>query len=232
MRNTAEAGRVFEMTEAEELETIETKLGGEWWVLGNWYFTNSRFQANLIFIVSSTVSPCLAIRRLSCWLISKTELNYGRLDALCLLTKRSSEYEAQWALTTFCASQSLLPDDLEISEYQPLRHFLFWQRWTLPLQLCRRASKARSRYIRLAHKWPRWSRRQLTHILHLPLLCRRRSVQQRIPYPSSVNLLETISEFDALTVSTWPGSISITRIFVAMSSFRSASVKVYQPYRS
>ena len=29
MRNTAEAGRVLEMTEAEELETIETKLGGE-----------------------------------------------------------------------------------------------------------------------------------------------------------------------------------------------------------
>ena len=29
MRNTAEAGRVFEMAEAEELETIETKLGGE-----------------------------------------------------------------------------------------------------------------------------------------------------------------------------------------------------------
>ena len=29
MRNTAEAGRVLEMTEAEELETIQTKLGGE-----------------------------------------------------------------------------------------------------------------------------------------------------------------------------------------------------------
>ena len=29
MRNTAEAGRVLEMAEAEEFETIETKLGGE-----------------------------------------------------------------------------------------------------------------------------------------------------------------------------------------------------------
>lgn len=29
MRNTAEAGRVLEMAEAEELETIQTKLGGE-----------------------------------------------------------------------------------------------------------------------------------------------------------------------------------------------------------
>ena len=29
MRNTAEIGRVIEMTEAEELESIESKLGGE-----------------------------------------------------------------------------------------------------------------------------------------------------------------------------------------------------------
>ena len=28
MRNTAEAGRVIEMAEAEELESIEKKLGG------------------------------------------------------------------------------------------------------------------------------------------------------------------------------------------------------------
>ena len=29
MRNTAEVGRVIELSEAEELETIEKKLGGE-----------------------------------------------------------------------------------------------------------------------------------------------------------------------------------------------------------
>ena len=29
MRNTAEVGRVIELTEAEDLETIEAKLGGE-----------------------------------------------------------------------------------------------------------------------------------------------------------------------------------------------------------
>ena len=29
MRNTAEVGRVIEMTEAEEFESIELKLGGE-----------------------------------------------------------------------------------------------------------------------------------------------------------------------------------------------------------
>lgn len=29
MRNTAEAGRVIELTDAEDLETIEEKLGGE-----------------------------------------------------------------------------------------------------------------------------------------------------------------------------------------------------------
>ena len=29
MRNTAEVGRVIELAEAEDLETIEAKLGGE-----------------------------------------------------------------------------------------------------------------------------------------------------------------------------------------------------------
>ena len=29
MRNTAEVGRVIEMSEAEEIESIESKLGGE-----------------------------------------------------------------------------------------------------------------------------------------------------------------------------------------------------------
>ena len=105
-------------------------------------------------------------------------------------------------------------------------------RQTPPPRQCHQGSRAHSHcgLSSVSHSLqgqPLCSVVALTHRRHPPWTCLHRTGQPRIPVTGSADdgsLTHTHTRLP-LTVSTCPGSTSMTRIRVSISSFRSASVK-------
>jgi hypothetical protein len=104
-----------------------------------------------------------------------------------------------------------LPGDLGRSTNRPKRHFLVCPQQKQQSLQCRLVSMARSPH-RPRQLW----------------LCRLQIGRPRIPvYQQSVlGLRFTVHSKEKPTVSTWPGSTSITRILVAINSLLKLSVNI------